>query len=235
MREIIFDTETTGLDPSGDRLIEIGAVELINRFPTGRSYHCFINPAERKVHPDAFAVHGISDDFLKDKPLFADIWQELDEFFGDAMLVAHNASFDIGFLNAECGRMERPHIEPARIVDTLALARRRHPGAKNSLDALCQRYGIDNARRIKHGALLDAELLAEVYIEMSGGRQAALILGSGEERTATRSGGNRAAAAVTARPEPLPPRLSEAEIAAHQAMVASLGDNALWSRIIKAG
>ncbi|UUP17582.1 DNA polymerase III subunit epsilon [Nitratireductor thuwali] len=176
MREIIFDTETTGLDPREDRIIELGCVELDNRFPTGRSLHKFINPQGRKVHPDAQAVHGISDSDLSDKPVFGKILDEFLEFIDGAKLVAHNANFDMGFINAEFGRLGQPFVDPSRVVDTLAIARRKHPMGPNSLDALCRRYGIDNSRRTKHGALLDAELLAEVYIELVGGKQAAFGL-----------------------------------------------------------
>src|SRR5918995_4926172 len=176
MREIIFDTETTGLDARDDRIIEIGGVELVNRFPTGRNFHVFINPQGRDVHPDAQAVHGIGNADLVDKPPFAEIAGQFLEFVDGAKLVAHNAGFDMGFINAELGRLGAPAIAPDRVVDTLALARRKHPMGPNSLDALCRRYGIDNSRRTKHGALLDSELLAEVYIELIGGKQAALIL-----------------------------------------------------------
>src|SRR6516165_4254927 len=166
MREIVFDTETTGLDPyKGDRLVEIGCIELLNRFPTGRTFHRYINP-ERDMPQEAFAVHGLSSDFLKDKPLFASIAEELLEFVGEAALVAHNATFDLGFLNAELERIKRSSIPRDRLVDTLLLARRKYPGGSNRLDDLCSRFGIDNSRRTKHGALLDAELLAEIYVEL---------------------------------------------------------------------
>src|SRR5262245_14093337 len=176
MREIVLDTETTGLDPfQGHRVVEIGCVELVNRIPSGQVFHRYINP-ERDVPADAFAVHGLSGEFLKDKPLFADIADELVAFLGDAPLVAHNAMFDLGFVNSELTRCKRPAVERERLVDTLMLARRRHPGSANRLDDLCARYGIDNSHRTKHGALLDAELLADVYLELVGGRQASLIL-----------------------------------------------------------
>ena len=178
MREIVFDTETTGLDPhTGDRLVEIGCIEMINRFPTGSVFHRYVNP-ERDMPDGAFRVHGLSIEFLKDKPLFAQIVDELVEFIGDAPLVAHNAMFDLGFLNAELKRAGKELVNRDRLVDTLMLARRRHPGASNKLDDLCVRYKIDNGRRTKHGALLDAELLAEVYIELVGGRQTTLGLGT---------------------------------------------------------
>lgn len=227
MREIIFDTETTGLDNREDRIIEIGGIELENHFPTGRSFHVYIRPDERKVHPDALAVHGISDDFLKDKPRFSEIVEDMLAFFGDARWVAHNATFDMGFINAELKRLGRGPIEPERVTDTLALARRKHPMGPNSLDALCRRYGIDNGHRTKHGALLDSELLAEVYIEMIGGRQAALGLVT--NTTGRRQDdGAEPMPTLGVRPKPLAPRLSDAEIAAHQALVAGFGEKAVW-------
>lgn len=227
MRHIIFDTETTGLDNALDRIIEIGGVELDNHFPTGRSFHVYINPCDRKVHPEALAIHGISDEFLADKPLFAEIVEEMNAFFDGAHLVAHNANFDIGFLNAELARLGLPSIEMARVIDSLALARRRHPMGPNSLDALCKRYGIDNAHRTKHGALLDAELLAEVFIEMNGGRQAALGLVAGGNDDALQEAGTFVVSHGE-RPRPLPPRLTEAERVAHAALVEKLGERALW-------
>ena len=174
MREIVLDTETTGLDhATGDRVVEIGGIELLNRFPTRKSFHVYLNP-ECRMSPEAEAVHGLSQAFLADKPRFRERVEEFLAFLGDAKLIIHNASFDIGFLNAELSRTGHRPIEPERVVDTLALARRKHPGAQNSLDALCMRYGIDNSTRTKHGALLDAELLAEVYVELTGGRQTGL-------------------------------------------------------------
>lgn len=229
MREIIFDTETTGLDNRLDRVIEIGGVELDNHFPTGRTFHVYINPGDRQVHPDALAVHGITDEFLKDKPGFADIVEEMIDFFGDARWVAHNATFDMGFINAELARLGRPAIASDLVTDTLALARRKHPMGPNSLDALCRRYGIDNAHRTKHGALLDSELLAEVYIEMTGGRQAALGLSSNESRGA-RQESDDIAIVIGQRPRPLAPRISEEERASHQALIARMGAKAIWSR-----
>ena len=186
MREIVLDTETTGLDPSlGHRLIEVGCIELFNRIPTGQTFHRYVNP-ERDVPAEAYLVHGISAEFLKDKPGFGDIADALLSFLGDAPLVIHNALFDHGFLNAELERVERPLIARERLVDTLLLARRKHPAGPNRLDDLCLRYGIDRSRRTKHGALLDAEILAEVYVELIGARQAQLILvetaGRSEER-----------------------------------------------------
>ncbi|MDK1387373.1 DNA polymerase III subunit epsilon [Sinorhizobium sp. 8-89] len=229
MREIIFDTETTGLDSRDDRVIEIGGVELENQFPTGRTLHLYINPGDRKVHPDALAVHGITDEFLKDKPSFADVADEILEFFGGARWVAHNATFDISFINAEFARLGLPPVVSEYVTDTLVLARRKHPMGPNSLDALCRRYGIDNSHRAKHGALLDSELLAEVYIEMIGGRQAALGL------VTSVAGGQTIEAEdgpiiVLQRPRPLPVRLTEAEIAAHVALIAKIGNKAIWSK-----
>ncbi|WP_378946408.1 DNA polymerase III subunit epsilon [Mesorhizobium sp. ANAO-SY3R2] len=229
MREIIFDTETTGLDNREDRVIEIGAIELDNRFPTGRTFHKYINPQGRQVHPDAQAVHGISNADLEGKPTFPEIVQEFVDFIEGAKLVAHNGNFDLGFINAEFARIDQPAIDPGQLIDTLALARRKHPMGPNSLDALCRRYGIDNSRRTKHGALLDSELLAEVYIELIGGKQAALVLDS----ISSQSGDTRSDVVVTiaARPEPLPSRLTEAELAAHEKLVASLGEKAIWARL----
>ncbi|MFC6488257.1 DNA polymerase III subunit epsilon [Nitratireductor sp. GCM10026969] len=228
MREIIFDTETTGLDSREDRVIELGCVELDNRFPTGRTLHLFINPEGRSVHPDAHAVHGISDADLADKPTFAEILEDFLAFIEDAKLVAHNANFDIGFINAEFDRLGQPFVDPARVVDTLAIARRKHPMGPNSLDALCRRYGIDNSRRTKHGALLDAELLAEVYIELAGGKQATFGLEVAPAKPA--EGERQVGGPVTLgkRVRPLAPRLSAAERQAHAAMVAEIGENALW-------
>lgn len=179
MREIVFDTETTGLDPAtGDRVVEIGCIEMINRVPTGAVFHRYFNP-DRAMPAEAEAVHGLSDAFLADKPRFAEEVAAFLEFIGDSMLVAHNAGFDFGFLNAELAVAGHLPVDRERMVDTLALARRRHPGAKHSLDALCSRYGIDRSHRIRHGALLDAELLAQVYVELTGGRQIGLGLPAG--------------------------------------------------------
>ncbi|MFS2176002.1 DNA polymerase III subunit epsilon [Rhizobium pisi] len=234
MREIIFDTETTGLDNRADRIIEIGGIELFNHFPTGNTIHIFINPGDQKVHPDALAVHGITDEFLKDKKPFAEVAEEILAFFGDAKWIAHNATFDMGFINAEFARIGLPPILPERVLDTLSMARRKHPMGPNSLDALCRRYGIDNSHRTKHGALLDSELLAEVYIEMIGGRQAALGLGmstqSGQTGRGEMSEEAGVIAAVLQRPRPLAPRFSEAEAEAHQALVAKLGEKGIWAK-----
>ena len=232
LREIVLDTETTGTDPAtGDRVIEIGCVELIKHFPTGRSYHVYINP-ERPVSAGALAVHGLSDAFLADKPLFASIADEFVDFLGAARLVIHNAASDVGFLNAEFARTGHEPIILNQVVDTLSLARRRHPGAPNNLDALCNRYGIDNSRRTKHGALLDAEILAEVYIELIGGRQA--DLGLAIAREPSRRGDAAIVLPAQARTAPVS-RLTDADREAHLAFVASLGANALWRDYLKEG
>lgn len=230
MREIIFDTETTGLDNKADRVIEIGGIELLNHFPTGRTFHVYINPGDRKVHPDALAVHGISDDFLKDKPAFADIVGELQEFFEGAKWIAHNATFDMGFINAEFERLSIPPVPTDLVIDTLSLARRKHPMGPNSLDALCRRYGIDNSHRTKHGALLDSELLAEVYIEMLGGRQAALGLTSVDTRRNQSVEITDVVEISYDRPRPLTPRLSVVEVEGHAKLVARLKDKAIWAK-----
>lgn len=235
MREIVFDTETTGLDPNEDRIIELGCVELVNRFPTGRSLHYFINPEGQSVHLDAYEVHGISNADLADKPTFRMIADEFIEFIDGAKLVAHNANFDIGFINAEFLRLDQPLIEPARIIDTLAMARRKFPMGPNSLDALCRRYGIDNSQRTRHGALLDAELLAEVYIELIGGKQAALGLEIRVETTEVRIDAAVSVRAIGPRPRPLASRLTESERAAHRALVATLGEKAIWLKTEPAG
>lgn len=232
MREIIFDTETTGLDNREDRVIEIGGIEMVNRFPTGRTFHKYINPQGRQVHPEAQAVHGISNADLEGKPTFAEIIDDFIDFIDGAKLVAHNGNFDLGFINAEFARLDQAAIEAERLIDTLALARRKHPMGPNSLDALCRRYGIDNSRRTKHGALLDSELLAEVYIELIGGKQSALVLDSFSS-----SGGNGGSTrqieiVIAARPEPLPTRLSEAELAAHEKLVGTLGEKAIWAKLL---
>ncbi len=225
MREIVFDTETTGLDPaSGHRIVEIGCVEILNAIPTGQTFHFYLDP-ERDMPEEAFRVHGLSIEFLTGKPKFAEIVEQFLSFIADAVLVAHNAEFDLRFVNAELAALGHPTLTSERIVDTLALARRRHPGAPNSLDALCQRYGIDTKRRTKHGALLDAEILAEVYAELNGGRQASLSLQS--------AAGNALRAAVRAeRPAPLAPLIVAAEWAAHAAFIATLGNKAIWRRYL---
>jgi len=227
LREVILDTETTGLDPAnGDRVVEIGAVELLNHLPTGRTFHVYINP-ERDMPKEAEAVHGLSAVFLKDKPVFASIARDFLDFIGDATLVIHNASFDVAFLNAELAFLRLPALMPERVIDTLHIARQKHPGSANSLDALCRRYGIDNSRRTKHGALLDSELLAEVYLELIGGRQTALILEASRVRKTTTV---ISTPIDLQRPSPLPPRLTAAEREAHAAFVTGLGENALWKQ-----
>jgi DNA polymerase III subunit epsilon len=228
MREIVFDTETTGLDKNSDRVIEIGAVELVNRFSTGRRFHVFINPEGKQIHPDAEKVHGINNAQLADKPVFADIVDGFLDFIDGAKLVAHNASFDTEFINAEFGRLELPPVEQSIVIDTLLLARRKHPMGPNSLDGLCKRYNIDNSHRTLHGALLDAELLAEVYLELTGGRQAAMGFDAEAGQQAKSADQTAAQAKAMIRPAPLPPRLSEAERAAHAQMVKKLGAKALW-------
>ena len=228
LREIVLDTETTGIDHGkGDRVIEIGCVELINHVPTGKFFHAYINP-EFPVSQGAFGVHGLSNEFLADKPVFAAVAETFADFIGDARLVIHNAAFDVGFLNAEYTRLGRQAIVLDACVDTLSLARRKHPGASNNLDALCSRYGIDNSRRTKHGALLDAEILAEVYIELIGGKQTGLDLTvrpSGRSIPAFQTG---AAASREMRPRSFLSRLTDAEQAAHAAFVATLGPHTLW-------
>lgn len=225
LREIVLDTETTGTDPSsGDRIVEIGCVELVNHVPTGRFFHKYMNP-ERAMSAGALAVHGLSDEFLKDKPVFRDIIEEFVAFLGDGRLVIHNAAFDVGFLNAEFARTGHPAIALNQVVDTLALARRKHTGASNSLDALCARYGIDNSRRTKHGALLDAEILAEVYIELIGGKQADLGLSVGPRTTVVQT---NAAASREMQPRMIVSRLTEAERVAHEAFIRSLKGDVLW-------
>ena len=230
MREIIFDTETTGLDAREDRIIEFGGIELVNRFPTGRTFHHYINPQGRPIHSDAQAVHGISEADLAGKPAFPLIADELFAFIDGAMLVAHNANFDIGFLNAEFTRLGRATIDPGMVVDTLAIARRKHPMGPNSLDALCRRYGIDNSHRTRHGALLDSELLAEVYIELIGGRQAALVLET-QTTVAVSVTLSESRAPARSRPMALAPRLSAAESEAHRALVGTLGAQAIWKEV----
>jgi len=227
VREIVLDTETTGLDPfDGHRVVEIGCMELLNRIPTGRVWHCHLNP-EREVPYQAFEVHGLSSDFLRDKPRFAELADDMLSFIEGAMLVMHNAAFDFGFLNAELDRLARPLLRWDRVVDTLALARRRHPGAPCSLDALCKRYGVDLSEREKHSALLDCRLLTAVYVELVGGHQARLDFAVNGAQAGL-LGGN--AEAIQPRPRPLASRLTAAEIEAHRAFVATLGAEALWLR-----
>jgi DNA polymerase-3 subunit epsilon len=241
MREIVLDTETTGFDPeTGDRIVEIGAVELSGHIPTGRTFHVYINP-ERMMPADAFDVHGIGPDLLetprpakpgevtlKDKPLFAAVAQDFLDFVGDAKLVIHNAAFDMKFLNAELKWAGKPGLANDQAVDTLAIARRRFPGAPASLDALCRRFAIDNSTRTLHGALLDSEILAEVYLELIGGRQPDFAL---SETTKVAGGSNGSDWRPKPRPTPLTPRISEDEAAAHAAFVDALGENAVWKRV----
>ena len=226
MREIIFDTETTGLDPkTGDRMVEIGCIEMVNRVATGRTFHAYYNP-ERDMPMEAEQVHGLSIAFLSDKPCFREGVLDLLEFIGDSPLVAHNAQFDFGFLNHELDVCGHPAVDMARMVDTLALARKRHPGAKHSLDALCTRYGVDRSHRVKHGALLDAELLAQVYVELTGGRQIGLDIGTAAVETVIET--------TTFRPitgeyrAPRPHAANVEELARHKAFVESL-ESPLWA------
>jgi DNA polymerase-3 subunit epsilon len=224
MREIVLDTETTGLDPlDGHRLVEIGCIELINRIPSGQTFHQYFNP-QRGMPAEAFAVHGHSEEFLKDKMFFAEVADDLIAFLGDAPLVIHNAAFDLGFLNAELDRAGRPPIGRERMVDTLLLARRKHPGGSNRLDDLCVRYAIDNSRRTKHGALLDAELLAEVYVELIGARQAQLVLSQAALPSQVRG----EHIIVRQRLVPLVATVTAEERAAHRAFITTLGENAVW-------
>jgi DNA polymerase-3 subunit epsilon len=227
VREIVFDTETTGLNPAGgDRMVEIGCIEMINRVETGRSFHAYFNP-QRAMPSEAEAVHGLSNLFLSAQPLFEDKVEELIAFLADSPLVAHNASFDFGFLNSELQLCGRPVVSMTRMVDTLVLARTRHPGAKHSLDALCSRFGVDRSLRVKHGALLDAQLLAQVYVELTGGRQIGLGLVADTNAKEIRVGGPT----VTVR-EPRVPRphfASPEELERHRAFIARMV-NPLWER-----
>jgi DNA polymerase III subunit epsilon len=232
VREIVFDTETTGLNPAGgDRMVEIGCVEIFNRVETGRTFHAYFNP-ERVMPSDAEAVHGLTTIFLSDKPRFSEKVEELLDFIGDAPLVAHNAGFDFGFLNFELELCGRPPVDLSRMVDTLALARSKHPGAKHSLDALCMRFGIDRSHRVKHGALLDAQLLAQVYVELTGGRQIGLGLVAETGSIAVR----QASRPVTIRePRPARPHFAAAEeLERHRAFIAQLV-NPIWARFVPAG
>lgn len=233
MREIVLDTETTGFDPdTGDRIVEIGAVELLNHLPTGRHYHVYLNP-DRSMPAEAFAVHGLSDEFLADKPRFVDVAAEFAAFVGeDARIVIHNAAFDMKFLNAELRRAGHPTLPDSRAVDTVMMARNRYPGAPVSLDALCRRFGIDNSNRTLHGALLDSQLLAEVYLELMGGRQPDLVLVSAATPAAQVQAGPTGVLPRRPRPVPLPSRLTAAEAEAHAAFVARLGASAVWLRYL---
>ena len=241
MREIVLDTETTGFEPfDGDRIVEIGAIELIGHVPTGRTYHQYINP-QRSMPEEAFGVHGIGPDLLepprepkpgqqtlRDKPIFAEIVQDFVDFIGDAKLVIHNAAFDMKFINAELGWLNRPQLPMDQAIDTLAIARRKFPGSPASLDALCRRFGIDNSARTLHGALLDSEILAEVYLELIGGRQPDFALSATTKSTGT--SGKTEVWRPAPRPTPLPSRLTKEEAAAHAAFVAKMGDGALWNK-----
>src|SRR5579859_5321105 len=231
MREIVLDTETTGLDPlRGDRLVEIGCVELFNHMPTGQTFHRYINP-ERDMSSEAYAVHGLSTEFLADKPLFAAVADEFLAFVGDAPLIIHNASFDASFINTELEKSGRAPLPRERLVDTLLLARRKHPGVSNRLDDLCSRYAIDNSHRTTHGALLDAELLAEVYVDLIGARQSQLILAS--ETTEIRINGT-GEMPRRQRLVALTPRITDADREAHRAFVATLGDKPIWMEYLPA-
>lgn len=227
MREIVLDTETTGFSPeSGDRIVEIGAVELMNHMATGRTYHQYINP-ERDMPDEAFQVHGLSEEFLSDKPKFAEVGAAFLEFVGESKMVIHNASFDMKFLNAELGWMGLPDLPWEQAIDTLAIARKQFPGSPSSLDALCRRFGIDNSARTLHGALLDSEILAEVYLELIGGRQPDFALSTGRAGQSRGVDDNWRAAA---RPTPLPARITVDEESAHKEFLEKLGDGALWKR-----
>jgi DNA polymerase-3 subunit epsilon len=227
MREIVLDTETTGLDPAtGDRIVEIGAVELFNHLPTGRTYHQYLNP-QRPMPHEAFEVHGLGDDFLRGKPLFAAVAADFLTFIADAQLVIHNAAFDMKFLNAELTRAGHAPLLNSRATDTLLIARRKFPGSPASLDALCRRFGVDNSGREKHGALLDSEILAEVYLELVGGRQPDFGL-SPEQQRSSREAGQTEIWRPRPRPTPLAPRVTPEESAAHAAFVIKIGDTAIW-------
>ena len=231
MREIVFDTETTGLNPlTGDRMVEIGCVELFNRVETGRTFHAYFNP-QRSMPAGAEAVHGLSDAFLSDKPLFDHLAEDLLDFLGDCPLVAHNASFDFGFLNHELAQCGRPLVCMTRMVDTLAIARTRHPGAKHSLDALCSRYGVDRSVRIKHGALIDAQLLAQCYVELTGGRQIGFSLADSivvEEKVEANAGSGATLTIQIRAPRPHAP--TEEELLAHAAFLNGIADP-IWHRL----
>ncbi len=229
MREIVLDTETTGFEPTeGDRIVEIGAVELFNHMPTGRTYHQYINP-QRLMPKAAFEVHGLGDDFLRDKPVFRDIAQAFLDFVGQDPLIIHNASFDMKFLNHELGVVGLPILPAVQAVDTLLIARKKFPGSPASLDALCRRFGVDNSGREKHGALLDSEILAEVYLELIGGRQPDFALSAESQRNAE-SASQAEDWRPKPRPTPLPSRITQDEAAAHAAFVEKLGDAAIWAK-----
>ncbi|MGH1423590.1 MAG: DNA polymerase III subunit epsilon [Pseudooceanicola sp.] len=230
MREIVLDTETTGFEPhQGDRIVEIGAVELFNHVPTGETFHVYINP-QRDMPAGAFEVHGLSEEFLSDKPLFKDIAQGFCDFVRDDKMIIHNASFDMKFLNAELGWVNMPPLPMDQAIDTLLIARKKFPGSPASLDALCRRFGIDNSARTLHGALLDSEILAEVYLELIGGRQPDFALNTAASST-QKTGSSEPAWRPQPRATKLPARLTEEERAAHDAFVDKMGDAALWKRL----
>jgi DNA polymerase III subunit epsilon len=229
-REIVLDTETTGLEPAeGHRIVEIGCVEIVNRFPTGQSFHVYLNP-ERDMPPDAFRVHGLSDAFLADKPLFRDLAEAFLEFIGDSPLVIHNAAFDLKFLNHELKRAGKTLLSQDRVIDTVILARRRHPGQRNDLDSLCDRYGVDRSKRTKHGALLDSEILADIYAELMGGKQANLLLSG--EAVADLAAAREARSAARRDRKPSPSRLTPEEDRLHRAFIAELGPKAAWLALL---
>jgi len=232
MREIVFDTETTGLSPAGgDRVVEIGCVELFNRCETGKTFHSYFNPG-RPMPSEAEAVHGLSERFLSDKPNFHERCEELLEFIADSPMIAHNAGFDFGFINHELKSCDRPIVDMSRMICTLVLARQKFPGAKHSLDALCTRFGVDRSQRVKHGALLDAQLLAQVYVELTGGRQIGLTLGAElleSEAAAIETARTAAPITVTVRP-PRPHAPSDEELAAHAAFLMKIADP-IWNRL----
>ena len=233
MREIVLDTETTGLDPfTGDRIVEIGAVELMNHMPTGRTFHQYINP-ERDMPDGAFAVHGLSQEFLSDKPVFAEIVEAFLEFVGSDKMVIHNASFDMKFINAELGWIKRGKLPMDQAIDTLEIARKKYPGAQNSLDALCRRFSVDNSAREKHGALLDSEILAEVYLELIGGRQPDFMLAGSHHAASQRAGNIDGVWKPARRPVELPSRLSPDEDKRHSAFIERLGDDSVWAKVNK--
>lgn len=231
MREIIFDTETTGLHKESDRVIEIGCVEMVDRYLTGKTFHVYLNPQGVIIPDEVVAVHGLTNERLKDEPKFEEVADDFLAFIDGATLVAHNANFDLGFLNAELGRINKPLISVDRIIDTLAMARRKYPMGPNSLDALCKRFGIDNSRRTLHGALLDSEILADVYIELIGGKQGALGFGGANSEVKPGQNNDGNVTELKSRPGPLPNRVTEADLSAHKELVKKIGEKALWNFI----
>ncbi|MET3589056.1 DNA polymerase-3 subunit epsilon [Bartonella silvatica] len=229
MREIIFDTETTGLDKDKDRIIEIGCVEMVDRYLTGRQFHVYLNPKGVIIPDEVVAIHGLTNERLKNEKSFSDIADEFLEFINGAMMIAHNASFDIGFINAELGRANKPQISVDNILDTLAMARRKFPMGPNSLDVLCKRFGIDNSHRTLHGALLDAEILADVYIELIGGKQGVLGFDKKESANENTKNDKDVPYAVKSRPQPLPSRLNAQERMMHADFIKKMGEKALWN------